>query len=104
MKKTIILGFSVVGITLSAVNSFANSDTQKYPATNFQPKVIFIDKDAVKAPQNKADFDPKYPAANFQPKVLFIDKSATTPARKKAIFDPKYPATNFEPKVIFPAG
>jgi hypothetical protein len=104
MKKTIILGLSVVGITLNAVNSFADSDDQNYPATNFQPKVIFLDKDAVKAPENKATFDPKYPAANFQPKVLYIDKSSATPAKEKAVFDPKYPATNFEPKVIFPAG
>ncbi len=104
MKNPIVLGLSVIGIIFTSVQSFADSD--QYPATNFQPKVIYIDKDLVKATPQKAEFDPKYPATNFQPKVIFIDKSAasSTPApRKKAVFDPKYPAANFEPKVIFPA-
>ncbi len=104
MKKTIIFGFSILGILMHS-NSFADSDDQKYPATNFQPKVIYLDEDSLNAPPQKAEFDPKYPAANFQPKVLYIDKSGTTlTPGKKAKFDPKYPATNFEPKVIFPAG
>ncbi len=51
-----------------------------YPASNFQPKVIYIDNEAVKSspkcPEQKpvdkvAEFDPKYPAANFQPKVIY---------------------------------
>jgi hypothetical protein len=102
MKNPIVLGLSVIGIIFSSAQSFADSD--QYPATNFQPKVIYIDKDLVKkAPQN-TEFDPKYPATNFQPKVIYIDKSAASSApRKKAEFDPKYPAANFEPKVIFPA-
>ncbi len=106
MKKSIILGMSVFGIIFNSIQSFADND--QYPATNFQPKVIYIDKDLVKSTPQKAEFDPKYPATNFQPKVIYIDKSAATTSsstpRKKAEFDPKYPAANFEPKVIFPAG
>ena len=78
LKKTIILGLSVIGIALNSVSSFADSNTSKYPATNFQPKIIFIDKDAVKVPPKKAEFDPKYPATNFQTKVLYTDKSTAT--------------------------
>jgi len=44
--------------------------------------------------------------SNFQPKVIYLDKEATkAPAKfvgEKSVFDPKYPAANFEPKVIYP--
>lgn len=105
MKNPIILGLSAIGLLFSSVHSFAGDD--KYPATNFQPKVVYINKDLAKTAPKKAEFDPNYPAANFEPKVIYIDKNAASsrPAsRKKAEFDPKYPAANFEPKVIFPAG
>jgi hypothetical protein len=78
MKKTIILGLCIIGIATNSVIAFADSDTSKYPATNFQPKIIFIDKDATKIPPQKAEFDPKYPGTNFQPKVLYTDKSTAT--------------------------
>lgn len=105
MKKISIFGYSIVGILMHSPHSFADSDDLKYPATNFQPKVIYQDKELINAPSQNAEFDPKYPAANFQPQVLYIDKSrGTSTPDKKAKFDPKYPATNFEPKVIFPAG
>ncbi len=79
MKKTIILGLTAV-ITLLSLNAVAGSDDQ-YPAANFQPKVIYTDKEAVKSADTKcknatpeaekAEFDPKYPAANFQPRVIY---------------------------------
>ena len=105
MKKSIILGLSAIGMTIVTANCYAESDDQKYPATNFQPKVLFIDESAVQMPSVRNSFDPKYPAANFQPKVIFIDKaaSASSSQKKKAVFDPKFPAANFEPKIIFPA-
>ncbi len=79
MKKTIISGLATAFIALSpfAVNA---GNAEPYPAANFQPKVIYIDKEAVKAtpdcqPQKTAEkateFDPKYPAANFTPKVIY---------------------------------
>lgn len=79
MKKTIILGLATAVIALGSLTASAGSDSQ-YPASNFQPKVIYIDKDSAKsstksAPkkhsETKAEFDPKYPAAYFTPKVIY---------------------------------
>jgi hypothetical protein len=81
MKKIIILGLATAFIALTSFAASAESDDQ-YPAANFQPKVVYIDKDSVqsssytKCPAKKtveqdAEFDPKYPAANFQPKVIY---------------------------------
>lgn len=79
MKKIIILGLTTTVIALASFSASAGSDSQ-YPAANFQPKVVYIDKDAVKSspkrqdqkPAEKAtEFDPKYPAANFTPKVIY---------------------------------
>ena len=79
MRKTIILGFAVAGFALIPLTASAASD-DKYPAANFQPKVIYIDKEAVGKPVS----------------------SSIKPAKKKVQFDPKYPAAYFEPKIIFP--
>ena len=79
MKKIIILGLATAVIALASLTASAGSDDQ-YPAADFQPKVIYIDKDSVKSstkcptqkPAEKAaEFDPKYPAANFTPKVIY---------------------------------
>ncbi|MCK9395775.1 MAG: hypothetical protein M0Q44_09315 [Methylobacter sp.] len=79
MKKIIILGLTTAVIALASFTASAESDN-KYPAANFQPKVVYIDKDSVKSspkcqdqkPTEKAtEFDPKYPAANFTPKVIY---------------------------------
>ncbi len=83
MKKIIILGLVTAFVALASFTASAESDNQ-YPASNFQPKVIYIDKDIVqptssataKCPVNKAveqevEFDPKYPAASFVPKVIY---------------------------------
>ncbi len=80
MKKTIILGLTTTVIALASLTASAGSDDQ-YPAANFQPKVVYIDKDAVKS-------SPKCPTQK--------------PAEKAAEFDPQYPAANFQPKVIYP--
>ncbi len=79
MKKTIILGLTVASIALSPLTVSANSDDSEYPAANFQPKVIYLDKSAAsavkssgaRATRKKAEFDPRYPAANFEPKIIF---------------------------------
>ncbi len=79
MRKTIILGLATAVIALTSLTVSADSADQ-YPAANFQPKVIYIDKNSVKSspkcpdqkPEEKAsEFDPKYPAANFTPKVIY---------------------------------
>jgi hypothetical protein len=79
MRKTIILGLAVAGFALIPLTASATDDS-KHPAYDFQPKVIYIDKEAAGKPT---------PAAE-------------KPAQKKAPFDPKYPAAYFEPKVIYP--
>ena len=114
MKTLFIIGIYTVSITLIPSISSANSDYGKSPATNFQPKVIYQDKEAIKAPGSKkfmgkkSAYDPKYPASNFQSKVIYLDKEAIkAPSEKKyigekSVYDPKYPAANFQPKVIYP--
>lgn len=75
MKTSLIIGTLTAAITLFPSISTANSDDKKYPAANFQPKVIYIDKEAAKTAVDfvgeKAKFDPKYPAATFTPKVIY---------------------------------
>ena len=78
MKKIIILGVAVAGLSLISFNASAKSDDSEFPAAYFQPKVIYIDKDAVKdsgkagkVQKRKPVFDPKYPAAHFEPKVIY---------------------------------
>jgi hypothetical protein len=88
MKKTIILGLTTAVIALASFTASAGNDDQ-YPAANFQPKVVYIDKDAVKDDVAKAS--PKCP-----------DQKSEAPAEKVTEFDPKYPAANFVPKVIYP--
>jgi hypothetical protein len=79
MKKIIILGLTTAVIAFASFIVSAGSN-DPYPAANFEPKVIYIDKESVKAtpqcpPQKSAEkateFDPKYPAANFTPKVIY---------------------------------
>lgn len=86
MRKIIILGLTTAVIGLASLTASAGASDAQYPAANFQPKVIYIDKDLVKsspessdstrcppqkAEEKVAEFDPKYPAANFVPKVIY---------------------------------
>ena len=105
MKKTMILGLAIALLAVTSFNALA-SDV-KYPAANFQPQVIYLDKSVATEPSTPAasEVDSKYPAANFQPTVIYSADSAVakTPATPVADeFDPKYPAANFQPKVIYP--
>lgn len=73
-------GFLVAMLLSASVVVEADS---KYPATDFQPKVVYQDSDykhsgasassskVVKGEVSVAD--PSYPAANFQPEVLYSD-------------------------------
>lgn len=117
MNKTLILGLAAAGLIFGSLASFAGSD-EKYPAFDFQPKVIYADEEMIAASvksspattvKQSSEIDPDYPAYNFQPKVIFggEDTVASTAetgstAKKVAEFDPKYPAANFQPKVIYP--
>lgn len=56
-------------------SSMASADTN-YPASDFQPKVVYQDPDYKPAQSTAAASsatDSQYPAANFQPKVLYND-------------------------------
>ncbi|MDD2724524.1 MAG: hypothetical protein PHH59_10955 [Methylovulum sp.] len=101
MKNNILLGFAFAVTALNPVLAPAATDA-KYPAANFEPTVIYLDKDIVPTAVADAgpEFDAKYPAANFQPKVIYADKDLIEAAEDK--FDPKYPAAYFKPKVIYP--
>lgn len=100
MKKKIFLGLAIAVIVLNPLVVLAATDS-KYPAADFEPSVIYIDKDAAAKDQAKqSEFDPKYPASNFTPIVVFVDEQLADQAQDK--FDPKYPAAYFKPKVIYP--
>lgn len=88
MFKRILLGLAAFGFTFASMTTSATSDEQ-YPASNFQPKVVFIDEEL-------ADQLGTAPAAQKADK-----KSSSKPA-SIAEFDPKYPAAYFQPKVIYP--
>ena len=93
-----ISGFVVAVMALNPLLASAAADS-KYPAANFEPTVIYIDK-AVVENLAASEFDPKYPAANFEPKVVYIDKDLVEQSEEQ--FDAKYPAAYFKPKVIYP--
>lgn len=87
MKKIIILGLATAGISISSFAAFATSDS-KYPAADFQPKVVYIDQEAAASASSSTGDSSKCPGQ--QAKV------------KQTEFDPKYPAASFEPKVVYP--
>lgn len=105
MKKTIILGLAVAVMALTSLTVSADS---QYPAADFEPQVIYLDKSVApqtSAPAASSEVDSKYPAANFQPTVIYsADSTATAKAAQPVVeeVDPKYPAANFQPKVIYP--
>ncbi len=77
MKTSFLISIFTIVISLTPSISSAKSDDSKYPASNFQPKVIYLDKEVVKTSTSKISmgeksvYDPKYPAANFEPKVIY---------------------------------
>lgn len=99
MKKKIFLGLSIAVIAFNPLMVSAVTDS-KYPAADFEPSVIYIDKDAVSTDQGQNEYDPKYPASNFTPVVIFVDDQLAEQTQDQ--FDPKYPAAYFKPKVIYP--
>ncbi|MFW5443898.1 MAG: hypothetical protein ACKE51_06305 [Methylococcaceae bacterium] len=81
MKISKITNGLLVSLLLSA--SVVEADS-KYPATDFQPKVVYQDSDykhsgsstssSKKSTGEVSSPDSNYPAANFQPEVLYQDK------------------------------
>ncbi len=106
MKKMIILGLTIAAVALNAWSVTAVADS-KYPASDFEPSVIYTDKSvAAVADQTQNESDPKYPASNFKPIVVYVDNQLVEKTQIQAQvqdqFDPKYPAAYFKPKVIYP--
>ena len=99
MKKSIFLGLAMTVIAFNPIVLSAATDS-KYPAADFEPSVIYIDKDAAGTDQAQSEPDPKYPASSFKPIVVFIDKQLADQTQDQ--YDPKYPAAYFKPKVIYP--
>ena len=99
MKKSIFLVLAMAGIALNPLTASAATDS-KYPAADFEPSVIYINKDAAAQDQAQNESDPKYPASNFTPIVVFVDKQLVDQTQDES--DPKYPAAYFKPKVIYP--
>jgi hypothetical protein len=99
MKKMSFLGLAMALIVLNPLILSAATDS-KYPAADFEPSVIYLDKDAVAKDQAQHESDPKYPASNFTPIVVFVDKQLADQTQDE--YDPKYPAAYFKPKVIYP--
>lgn len=74
-------------VSLLLTASIAGADS-KYPATDFQPKIVYQDSDykhsgssnsasskSTGASGKVSVADPDYPAANFEPEVLFQDEN-----------------------------
>jgi hypothetical protein len=92
MKKPIILGFAVAVLALTSVTASADS---QYPASDFQPQVIYLDKSVVPT---------QSPTPTTAPVACPVNATTTTAAAQPVVdeFDPKYPAASFQPKVIYP--
>lgn len=90
MKKNNLLKGAIVALLIAS--PFATYADSQYPATDFEPKILYQDESAksavpaakaastpaaapVSAPVATSTDDSKYPAANFEPKVLFKDDS-----------------------------
>lgn len=105
--------WTLLGLSAVAVPALAN--TEKYPASDFKPSVVYRDADLINkyagsksaAPATAPHApDPKYPAAYFTPIVIHsvlpaIPAEPTKPEHHEG--DPKYPAAYFNPTVIQPA-
>lgn len=75
---------SLLVFLLSAAPVIVVAADSKYPATDFQPKVVYQDSDykhskssaasSSKSSPKVSTTDSNYPAANFQPEVLYQDK------------------------------
>jgi hypothetical protein len=85
VKKNKLTKIVTIPIALALASSAAFAE-DKYPASDFQPKVVYQDEAAVKQSPSSTSAvskpssasrssDSQYPAANFEPKVLYKDES-----------------------------
>jgi len=89
MKKTLVSHGTFVGLLLAASSVMA----EEYPASDFQPKVLFQDE-SVLASSSSA-------ATSSSAAVPCVNQQSVAKKEEVAEFDPNYPASSFQPKVIF---
>lgn len=81
MKKNELTKAVLTALLLASSSVMAATD---YPASDFQPKVVYSDSSVAPAAASsatstgtksveKVEADPNFPAANYQPKVLYSD-------------------------------
>jgi hypothetical protein len=87
VKKNNLLQGAIVALLVAS--PFAVYADSQYPATDFEPKILYQDESAKSAAPTAAVVkaapaatvaevaadDSKYPATNFQPKILFADEN-----------------------------
>lgn len=107
MKKNNLLQSAIVALLVTS--PFAAYADSQYPATDFEPKVLYQDESiksaapaAVKAAPAAAvatpavsEDDSKYPATNFQPKVLFSDANYKHDKSAPSIAPTSAPASEY---------
>lgn len=113
LKKILTISLPALIIATSSTAVIAS---EKYPAADFSPSVIYLDesyavvdnKNTASSQRKTSKADPNYPAANFSPTVIYLDEnsvtsssSSSTEKRETSKADPKYPAANFSPTVTY---
>jgi hypothetical protein len=93
MKKAFILGLAIT--VLSPFAAIAADD--QYPASNFEPSVIYIDEQLAAQSASAAAQD-NHDHTRCPEKTSHVAEVAAAQVE----VDPKYPAYNFQPKVIYP--
>lgn len=92
MIKTLAASL-LLASALSANPAAANED--KYPAYNFQPTVLFSNKELIESTHGALATTPS--AGGVTPAAIAAAAAAAAPQ------DPKYPAAYFNPTVIYSA-
>ncbi|MGX2031030.1 MULTISPECIES: hypothetical protein [Methylocaldum] len=104
---SIVRNAIIFGGFLLAVSSVGwAGDDPRYPAYDFEPKVIISAPEGATGDSSKAESpepDSRYPAAYFEPKVIIpaSEEAAKKVPEESPQPDPRYPAYHFEPKVIY---
>ncbi len=77
-----ILNALLVGVISMGYVSLTQAN--EYPASDFQPKVLYKDESYKPSSSSSSSTDSKYPATNFQPKVVYKDPNYKPSKSKKS--------------------
>jgi hypothetical protein len=78
------------GLLIACLLTSSVAFAQEYPASNFQPKVIY---------SSEAVTQSSATASNASPDC--IPKAGHTAQAEQTPFDARYPAASFQPKIVF---